>query len=237
MKITGSSETLAFAALGLASTAVLATGCGSTSTTSPSSGSAAASAATTSPPVTATATGSAPGSTPSARGTGGAATTVAPAGTPRCHTRDLSGSFAYVNGSGAAGSAMYNIELVNKTTHPCTIYGYPGLLLLDTRHTAAPTNVVRVPQSFEQRITLRPGNPASATARIWHGADLRGNTPTSTFTPPSDGCQPTSVYIEITPPDETTHLVVAVDPPNAICFGGTLRVSAFVAGPVGSPPG
>jgi hypothetical protein len=210
------------AVLGLAITAALAAGCASSAPSPQASGS-----SSTTPLGTVSATG---GTTPSAAGTTASAghTPTVPAGTPRCHTRDVSGSFTYVVGSGEPGSGSYNIELTNKSTHTCTVRGYPGLLLLDINRQPLPTNVIWDPQNVKPLITLRPGASASANAHIWHVATTGDNMPTSTMGP--QDCQPTSEYIEITPPDETTQLVVPVQPPTPVCGRGTMHVSAFVPG-------
>ena len=111
-------------------------------------------------------------------------------------------------GSGAAGHVSYNIELTNKSAHTCTLHGYPGLLLLDISRTPVPTNVIWDPQPVKPLIGLKPGASASAAARIGHNGTVGDNIPTSTAGPQT--CQPISEYIEITPPDETTQLIVPV---------------------------
>jgi hypothetical protein len=77
---------------------------------------------------------------------------------------------------------------------------------------------------------VSPGHSASASARF--SPDISG---------PGDSahapCEPTAYYIEITPPDETTHLVVPVEPATPVCERGTLQVAAFVAGPMGPGEG
>jgi hypothetical protein len=227
MKLTSTWATPALAVLGLGITAALATGCGSTPTTTPQSGT--ASTRSTASAATTPGTGTTPDSVSSTPGTGRSPTTEAAAGTPRCHTRDVSGSFAYMFGSGAAGSASYTVKLTNKTAHSCTIHGYPGLLLLDAHHEPVPTKAIWDPQAVTPVITLSPGASASARARVWHNATVGDNTAASTAQP-FQGCQPTSVYIEITPPDETTHLVVPVVPETQVCGRGTIHLSAFAAG-------
>jgi len=149
--------------------------------------------------------------------------------TPRCHTRDLAGSFTVVVGSAGMGNIDYAITLTNIAPHPCTLYGYPGLLLLDMRSAPLPTNVLRIPDSAKRLITLPPGGIATAFGRFTPDVPGAGDNTTV----PSTGawaCQPTAVYTRITPPDETTHLVVKVTPPTPVCQSGLIQVSAFAPG-------
>ena len=191
---------------GLAVTAALTAGCGGSTSTSPQTGGT---------PTTATGTVTGRPGTPGPTAT--AAETETPsagsssataAGIPRCHTRDLVGSFSVV-GSAGMGNIVYKITLTNTTPHSCTLYGYPGLLLLDVKHAALPTNVLWMPDPTKHLITLAPGASASASDRFTLNVPSFGD---NTALPPGGVwvCQPTAVYIQITPPDETTHLVVKV---------------------------
>jgi hypothetical protein len=132
----------------------------------------------------------------------------------------------------SAGHTEYNIELVNRSSRTCTVYGFPGLLLLDSRHAPVPTDVLWGVSTTKQTITLRPGAAASSTA--YFSPDVPG---VGDNTSPSPGtvwtCEPVSAYIEITPPDETSHLVVPVAPPTPVCERGQIAVSELVAGAKG----
>jgi hypothetical protein len=155
----------------------------------------------------------------------GGTSTGAP-GLPRCHTSDVSGRFAAIPGSAGAGNITYDVVLINTSSHTCTVYGHPGMLLLDTHHVPLPTHVEWGTTTPNRVITLAPGHSAAASARF--SPDVPG-TGDNTASSSGTTCEPTAHYTEITPPDETTHLVVAVGPPTPVCERGTMSVSAFMA--------
>lgn len=197
-----------------------ATPSGSSSVSTPASGS-----ATTTTPPAASPSASRPASRPAVTpgGTRGAGTS---ASVPRCHTTDLRGSFAIAAGSEGAGNVTANITLRNTSSHACWVGGYPGMLLLGSSHQALPTDVARSDAVAARRVTLEPGGAASASARF--SPDVPGSGDSQ-----SGACQPTAHYVEITPPDETTHLVVTAQPATAVCERGTMQTSVFVAGTAG----
>jgi hypothetical protein len=225
----------------IAAVAVLSSGCASTNLVPSASGTLAATGTSTSSSgvgdVTLPAQTQA-SSTPAASGTAlGSGSVVGSAtGTPRCHTRDLSASFTAVPHSVGAGNILYNIKLTNTSGHTCTIYGFPGMLLLDANHRPLPTNLQWGTTSVKRLVTLRPGGTAAATDRF--SPDVPGTGDHAPATPgPGWTCQPKSVYVEITPPDETAHLVAAVSPATPVCEGGGMGASAFVPGPTGPNQG
>lgn len=210
------------------------TGCAATSGTSPNAsgpGAASSSAAANAPSPSAAASvaaSNAPSSpaaaAPSANGTA--------TGTARCHTQDLSASFTVVNGSAGAGSISYNLRLTNKSGHLCTIYGFPGMLLLDAKHRPLPTNVVWDSLVPKRLVWLIPGASASSTVRF--SPDVPGTGDNGTAAPGQPWtCEPTAYYVEITPPDETTQLVTSVAPATPVCERGTMQTSALIAGGTG----
>ncbi|HET9172300.1 MAG TPA: DUF4232 domain-containing protein [Actinospica sp.] len=188
-------------------------------------------------PSTVSSSSSAPraSAAPSATGASTAGATRTVGQSSRCRTGELAGSFAVVPNGHSAGHTGYNIRLTDVGGRRCTVYGFPGLQLLDAHHAPVPTDA-HWGTAFggETLITLSPGGSASATA--YFSPDVPGvgdNT-----TEPSPGaspwtCQPVAAFIEITPPDETTHLIVPVAPPTPVCSRGSIYVSPFVAGTKG----
>jgi hypothetical protein len=138
----------------------------------------------------------------------------------------LRGSFSIAPNSAGAGSVVANVTLHNVSQQDCWVGGYPGMLLLGSSRQALPTNVARENTVTPRRVTLMPGGYASASARF--SPDVPG-----TGDSQNGACQPTSHYVEITPPDNTTHLVVSADPATSVCERGTLQTTVFVAGTVG----
>jgi hypothetical protein len=163
---------------------------------------------------------SAGGNSGGTSGSGGSGGSV---GTPRCHTSGLSGSFTLVPNSQGAGNEVAKVTLTNTSGTVCHVYGFVGMQLLNAQHQPLPTNVVRDHSLAELIVTLIPNGSASAAARF--SPDVPG---------PGDAqngqCQPTAAFVEITPPDETTHLVVPVQPATSVCSSGQLRTTSLIPG-------
>jgi hypothetical protein len=202
-----------------------------TESTAPSSSPSAVAQSTSGPtaPVTGITGSGATGSTgaigSSSTGSGGGITA---AGVPRCHTVDLSPEASLVAGSAGAGQMELNIRLTNTSGHACTIYGYPGMRLEDQSVNGQSTTVNRDPGVPEKILTLVENGSAATTAQFDFDIPVLPGEPTS------GPCEPESVYLEITPPDETTQLITRITGgPITVCDHGTLNVLPFVAGPTG----
>src|SRR6266542_2592475 len=163
-----------------------------------------------------------PVSSPSASplSTGGSAPSAA-AAPARCHTRDLAG---HVEGRGAgAGQRYANLGLTNKTSTACTVYGYPGLQLVDAHGSALPTRVQRDTAVAPRQLLVKPRQTVWALLH-W------------TVVPADDEvtnhCAPDPASLRVIPPDETTQLTVAFDY-GAVCQHGELIVDPFSRDRVG----
>jgi hypothetical protein len=161
-----------------------------------------------------------PSAAPTTPGPVAVAPTPSPtqAGTPRCHTGDLGARFQLLNP--AAGNRYAALILTNNSAHQCTVYGFPGMLQLDGNSRPMPTNVVR-DGSVPQTVTLDPGG--SAWSRLhWGAVPGAGESQTGP-------CEPQAPWIEITPPDETTQLVISWNV-GPVCEQGRIDVSPFATG-------
>jgi Protein of unknown function (DUF4232) len=178
------------------------------------------SSATSAPPTSAQASASSSSASSSATTTG----------TPQCHTADLSGSVVLVPGSQAMGSELLNITLTDVSGHDCTVYGFPGLKLEDKNQDGQATQVTWDPGVPKQSITLTNGSSASTTVRFDDDVPGSGE-------PASGPCEPASLYLQITPPNEKSQLVAAIDGTDndgvTVCQNGALDVLALVPGTVG----
>jgi hypothetical protein len=171
----------ALPAVALTCAAVLATGCGSSSSTTASGGTPSAPAASSAPASSAPA---APASSPSS---------PAPAGPGPCPTRSLQVKLGVSQGT--AGSVYTTIDFTNISNVTCTLYGYPGVSL----QTARPLHQIgkpakENPATPRKLITLQPQTTANALLRIVDA----GNYPAGT-------CGPTTAhYLQVYPPNQTT---------------------------------
>ena len=142
-----------------------------------------------------------------------------PAPTPRCHTADLSATLRPLNS--AAGQRYAALSLANQSGHTCQVYGYVGMLLLDGSSTPLPTNVVRNANPGPEVVSLAPGQSAF-TVLHWTVVAGPGESQTAQ-------CEPQPAYVEITPPDETTQLIVDWNM-QFVCLHGRIDLGALSPG-------
>jgi Protein of unknown function (DUF4232) len=173
----------------------------------------------------------------SGKGTSGATGTSAPAGTSspstpqttvseRCTPQQL--RLAYLGSQGATGHIQASFQLRSVSQKPCTLFGYPGAQMLDTKGNNVPTRVQRGGAFFAEtrrpprKVLLAPGQ----SARFVLGYSINpeyGSGATGTPQP----C-PAAAKLEVTPPNTYSRLVVSMSPrENFAPCGGVL-----VAGPV-----
>jgi Protein of unknown function (DUF4232) len=208
--VSGSSVRLRWAATALVvgAAGLLASACSSGGSSTPTtSGSTTTTGATTSTTSSTTTSSS---------------TTTTSSTSSTCQPSQL--SMAVGQGSGAAGTIAESIVMTNTSTTTCTMFGYPGMQLLDANGNALPTNVVRGGATFlsaaanqsPSTVTLAPGKVASFGLVY---SDVPVGTQTS--------C-PTSAKSEITPPNDTAFAVIALA--ISPCNGGTVHVSPVYLG-------
>jgi hypothetical protein len=177
----------ALPAVTLTCAAVLAAGCGSSSSTT-ASGNAPSAPAASSPASSPTSSPSAPASSPSS---------PAAAGPGPCPTRSLQVKLGVSQGT--AGSVYTTIDFTNISNVTCTLYGYPGVSL----QTARPLHQIGKPAKENSAtprklVTLQPQTTANALLQIVDA----GNYPAST-------CGPTTAhYLQVYPPNQTTPAYV-----------------------------
>lgn len=206
----------------LAAAALFAAGCGSSSPSpsSPPPSSPPSSAATTGPassapasPASATPTVSpAGGGATSSSGSGGTAGSggTSASGGSACATSNLR---VTVGGrQGTAGSVYTTIDFTNAGSGTCTLYGYPGVSLVNSSGrqvgAAATRNHMRAPKL----VRISPGGKANAVVQITDA----GNYPGSTC-----GQAPAS-SLRVYPPGETHSVTVPYQTTG--CSKGTVKL-------------
>ena len=138
---------------------------------------------------------------------------------PPCRTEDLSATL--IPGSPGAGQRYATLELMNNSNHSCHTYGHVGLQLLGTHGSRVSTDTVWDSTPAAQRIVLGPY--AAATAQL-HWAVIAG------IGDQTGPCVNAPTHIEITPPDETSHLELKWTG-GTVCERGRIDVTALVNAP------
>jgi Protein of unknown function (DUF4232) len=149
-------------------------------------------------------------------GTASAAGHSAPA-PQRCHTAGLRATLHPDEDQAGLGNFGENLSLTNTSHQTCTVYGYPGLGIQNAKHQVLSIKVNWGSTYFagdpgRHTVTLKPGQSA------W--SDLAWNAPygVKSVTPS---------YLEVTPPNETTHLTIRFAPGSI--NDGSLNVTALAA--------
>ena len=130
-------------ALGCAGAALVAAGCGLTSTASKTT--------TVTRTVTRTVTHTVTAS-------------AAPAGNA-CTAHDLTGTFQVLQGSAGAGNIVYTLKVTNASQAACTVSGIPDLTVLDASGNRMPSTP-SVTTSHGPTVALQPGDSATAQVRF-----------------------------------------------------------------------
>jgi hypothetical protein len=168
--------------VGMAALALVLSACGgssssSSSTTSTSQGTTTSSTSTT--------------STTSSNSGGTAAT-------PACTTSGLTVRLD-TNGNGAAGSVYYALNFTNRSGHPCTLGGYPGVSGVSAAGTQLGSAAARNATSSPKTVILANGATATSTLQV---TDV-GNFPSAT-------CRPTSAAgLRVYVPNQTAWTAIA----------------------------
>jgi hypothetical protein len=133
----------------------------------------------------------------------------------------------------AAGTIVGIVEVRNKSTHDCDLYGYAGLQLLDSHEHPLPTKVIWSATSFFSTSTavkavvgLPAGTPPISPDRPVSGHAYIPITWNDVQEPCSDAAR-----LKVTPPDAFTSLVISATTTLfgsggiLVCSGGTLTVN------------
>lgn len=132
----------------------------------------------------------------------------------------------------AAGNVGALIEVRNKSSRNCDLYGYAGLQLLDARGRPLPTGIVWSDSSYifgANLVTAVVGLPAG-TVPITSDRPVPGHA----YIPISWGdvqapCS-SAAQLRVTPPDAFTSLVISAVPP-----GGGAGLTIFCSGVIVNP--
>jgi hypothetical protein len=156
--------------------------------------------------------------------TAAAATTAVSA--PACSGSDLHGSFAVVRGSAGAGQISYKLTLTNASQSECFVSGIPDVQLLDASGSPLPTHAAaaRPGEALAARIALSPGDSAYAQARF--SPDVPGVGEQQNGGP----CEPQAARLRVSPGGGGS-LEVQVQPPTPVCEQGALSFELLSSSP------
>ena len=133
---------------------------------------------------------------------------------PRCYIGDLSAGF---HGSQMEmGSRGFLLTLTNISNHSCTLYGYPGLELLNARLQPLPTKTLWGMTNFDRNqvkslIVLSPGETASADISF------------GVYGTPANSVLAT--YMEVTPPNCYRHFILKIPQGAVLVYLHQLEVT------------
>jgi len=136
----------------------------------------------------------------------------------RCTSPSLAGSVESMDA--AAGTRYVTLVVRNTGKQTCTLWGFGGLELLDTKRQPIPTNAERSLDPPPSLVTLAPGKEA--------GKLVHWTVTASGDEPASGPCQPQATSINVLPPDETTPFTVNYEF-GSVCDHGKLSTSAYFA--------
>lgn len=138
------------------------------------------------------------------------------------------GTWKAVPGSSGAGHTAADIAFQNTSSAPCTLTGFPAIVLRDSAGNALPTHVTNFATS-PAAVTLAPG--------AWAHSELRFSPDIPGPGEPQDAqCEPNSVTATVQVPGDSHVVTVALDAPTPVCEQGAIEAKAFSAG-VASPAG
>lgn len=132
-----------------------------------------------------------------------------------CNADEL--SLALGEGSGAAGTVYYPITFTNTGDRTCTLYGYPGVSLVNDNGNRIGEPAERE-EAEEATITLAPGQAAQSTVGVPNSDNF-----------PAGECKDGATKLRVYPPNDTGYLSVASGEITTWCSG-------FNATPVISAP-
>jgi hypothetical protein len=147
-------------------------------------------------------------------------TSAETASSPACNTSELSATL--IPGSPGAGQRYATLELMNNSRSSCHTYGHVGLQFLGSHGRRVATDVIWDSVPAPRRVVIPAGGAATAQLH-WAAVPGTGDQRGPCVTPPN--------HVEITPPDETSHLEIAWKG-GAVCERGRIDVTALVPAPM-----
>jgi hypothetical protein len=83
-----------------------------------------------------------------------------------CTAHDLTGTFQVLQGSAGAGNIVYTLKVTNASQQPCTVSGVPAIEFLTAGGSALPSHVTPNGTGTAALVTLQPGDSATSQVRF-----------------------------------------------------------------------
>jgi len=84
----------------------------------------------------------------------------------RCSAHDLTGTFEVLQGSAGAGNIVYTLKVTNAAQQACTVSGVPTIDFLTSSGSALPAHVSPNAAGTAALVTLQPGDSANSQVRF-----------------------------------------------------------------------
>jgi hypothetical protein len=79
---------------------------------------------------------------------------------------DLTGTFQVLQGSAGAGNIVYTLKVTNGSQQPCTVSGVPAISFLTSGGSALPSRITPNGAGTAVLVTLQPGDSATSQVRF-----------------------------------------------------------------------
>ena len=112
-----------------------------------------------------------------------------------CNADEL--SIAVEPGDASAGTMTYVLLLTNSSKRTCTLYGFPGVSLVDANGNQVGSPAERATNYVEERVVLTPGVKVESIASVSNNANF------------TDGqCKTGATKIRVYPPNDTGYISI-----------------------------
>lgn len=115
-----------------------------------------------------------------------------------CNADELALSIEAAGDQAGVGTLAYNLVLTNSSQRTCTLYGFPGVSLVNDNGNQIGTPAERGTNYVEERLTLQPGTKVRSILSIANSTNF-----------PDGECKTGATKVRVYPPNDTGYLSVA----------------------------
>lgn len=115
-----------------------------------------------------------------------------------CNADELTLTIEDAGDQSGVGTLAYNLVLTNSAQRTCTLYGFPGVSLVNDNGNQIGTPAERGTNYVEERLTLQPGTKVRSVLSIANSSNF-----------PDGECKTGATKVRVYPPNDTGYLSVA----------------------------